>query len=153
MDAVDGARRSPGVTSMIALQRSVGNASTVALMRTAHEAADEAPVTLTIPEVVDRASVSSWNLEYDGHHNLVGLRLTRPMDENSPRLARATTTGWPGDATATFLVRKLTPLGWIRVLTITMDGCMVSSYSPGGDYESVGLTFTRARLDQDGVSP
>jgi type VI protein secretion system component Hcp len=121
-------------------------------MRRAHRAADESPVTLTIPEVVDSATVSSWSLEYDAHHNLVGMNITRPMDANSPLLARATTTGWPAEVTATFLVRRLTPLGWVRVLTITMEGCMVSSYNPGGDYESVGLMFTRAHLDQNGVS-
>lgn len=121
-------------------------------MRRSPDVREEAPITLTIPEVVDGATVSSWSLEYDAHHNLEGLTLTRPIDANSPRLARATTTGWPPDATATFLVRRLTPLGWIRVMTITMEGCLVNSYSPGGEYESVGLTFNRAHLDRDGGS-
>jgi hypothetical protein len=75
------------------------------------------------------------------------------MDANSPRLAKAMTDGWPPDVTATFLVRRLTPLGWVRVLTITMEGCMVSSFSPHAAYESVGLTFSHARVDQEGVSP
>ena len=138
---------------MMALQRNAGNASTVALLRRAHDVRDEPPVTLSIPEVVDGATVSTWSLEYDGHHNVEGLNITRPMDADSQRLAKAMTTGGPPNVTATFVVRRLTPLGWIRVLTITMDGCMVSSYSAGGDYESVGLTFTRAHFDQDGVSP
>jgi hypothetical protein len=138
---------------VIALQRSVGNSSTVALMRRAHDVREEAPITLTIPELVDGATVSSWSLEYDGHQNLVGLNMTRPTDADSPRLARAMTTGWPADVAATFIVRRLTPLGSIRVLTITMDNCLVNSYSSHGDYDSVGLTFTRAHLDRGGVSP
>ena len=46
------------------------------------------------------------------------------------------------------MVRKLTPLGWVRQLTLTMDDCMVSSYQPGENYESVGLTFTGLHIEQ-----
>jgi type VI protein secretion system component Hcp len=137
---------------MIALQRSAGNASTVALMRRAHDVREEAAVLLTIPDVVDRAEVSSYGLEYDAKRRLAGLNITRPSDADSPRLAKASIDGAP-NVTATFLVRRLTPLGWVRVMTITMDNCMVSSFAMHGDHDEVGLTFTQAHLDYEGVSP
>jgi type VI protein secretion system component Hcp len=125
---------------MLALQRSAGNAATAGLMRRAHDVREESPVALTIPEVVDRAEVATYSLEYDAKHRLVGLNITRPTDADSPRLAKASIDG-PPNVTATFLVRGP------RVLTITMDNCMVSSFAVHGAYESVGLTFSHAHLD------
>lgn len=140
------AARPAGALSIIALQRSAGNASTLALMRRARTVVDESPVTFTVPGVVDRASASSWGFD-DVRGKPTGLNITRPTDANSPRLAKANTDGAAG-VTATLLVRKLTPLGWIRELTLTMEDCMVSSYVAGDDYESVSLTFSRLRMEQ-----
>ena len=133
--------------SLIALQRSAGNASTVALMRRASHAADEPPVSLTLPGVVDHIAVSSWSVADQPHGGPTGLDITRPTDANSPRLAKALTDGAPG-ATATLLVRKLTPLGWVPQLTVTLEDCMVSSYQPHDDYESIGLTFSRMQVER-----
>lgn len=126
---------------MIALQRSVGNASTLALMRRAHVP----PLALTIPEVVVGAVAETYSLEYDGNHKLVGLNITRPTDADSPRLAKASTNG-PPNVTATFLVRGP------RALTITMVNCMVSSFVAHGAYDSVQLRFSNAHLDYAGES-
>jgi hypothetical protein len=45
-------------------------------------------------------------------------------------------------------VRKLTPLGWVQQMTMTLEGCMVSSYQAGDKDESVGLTFTGMQVEQ-----
>jgi type VI protein secretion system component Hcp len=133
---------------MLALARRAGNASTLALMRRARGRAEETPVTLTLPGVVDGSAVSSWSLDNDARGGrTTGLHITRPTDADSPVLARALTDGAPG-VTARLVVRKLTPLGWVRQLTLTMQDCMVSSYQPRGDYESVGLTFTGLQVEQ-----
>lgn len=129
---------------MIALQRSAGNSSAVALLRRAHVVREESPITLTIPGVVDRAAVSSWSL--GGNRHPSDLSLLRPTDADSPRLYRAVTSGATG--TATLVVRKLTPLGWVHQLTVTFDGCTVSSYQPGERDESIGLTFTGMQVEQ-----
>jgi type VI protein secretion system component Hcp len=129
---------------MIALQRSAGNSSTVALLRRAHDVREQSPITLTIPGVVDHAAVSSWSLGGNPHPG--DLSLVRPTDADSPRLFRAVTDGSGG--TATLVVRKLTPLGWVHVLTITMEGCTVSSYQAGDKDESVGLTFAGMQVEQ-----
>jgi Type VI secretion system effector, Hcp len=136
---------SPRAAAIIALQRSAGNAATAGLMRRAHDVREQAPVTLTIPEVVDRAEVDTYSLEYDAKRRLVGLNITRPTDADSPRLAKALIDG-PPSVTATFRVRSP------HVLTITMDNCMISSFAPQGEYESVGLTFSQAHLDYPGES-
>ena len=135
---------SGGTAPLIALQRSAGNSSTVALLRRAHDVREESPVTLTIRGVVDRAAVSSWSIAHGPHPS--DLSLMRPTDSDSPRLFRAVTGGATG--TATLVVRKLTPLGWVHQMTLTLEGCMVSSYQPGGKDESVGLTFTGMEVEQ-----
>jgi type VI protein secretion system component Hcp len=133
---------------MLALQRRAGNASTMALLRRAQKVTEESPTTLTVPGLVDDAAVSSWSLDGDMRgQRATGLHISRPTDADSPVLAKALTSGAP-DVTATLVVRKLTPLGWVRQLTVTMEGCMVSSYQPGENYESVGLTFTAMRVEQ-----
>ena len=133
---------------MLALQRRAGNTSTLALLRRARDHAEETPVTLTLPGVLDGTAVSSWSLDSDMRgERATGLHITRPTDSDSPVLAKALTDGALG-VTATLVVRKLTPLGWVRQLTLTMDDCMVSSYQPGENYESVGLTFTGLHIEQ-----
>jgi hypothetical protein len=144
-DATRHAGHSPGAAAMIALQRSAGNAATAGLMRRAHDVREESPVTVTIPEVVDRAIVSSYSLEYDAKRRLVGMNITRPADADSPRLAKASIDG-PPNVTATFRVRSP------RALTITMVNCMVSSFAMHGDHDEVGLTFTEAHLEYEGGS-
>ena len=129
---------------MIALQRSAGNSSTVALLRRAHDVREESPITLTIPGVVDRAAVSSWSLGGNPHPS--DLSLLRPTDADSPRLFRAVIDGATG--TATLVVRKLTPLGWLQQMALTLEGCTVSSYQPGENDESVGLTFTGMQVER-----
>jgi type VI protein secretion system component Hcp len=116
----------------------------VALMRRAHDVRDEPPITLTIPGVVDHAAVSSWSLGGGRHPS--DLSLVRRTDADSPRLFRAVTDGAAG--TATVVVRKLTPLGWVHQLTMTLQDCTVSSYQAGGIDESVGLTFTEMQVEQ-----
>ena len=129
---------------MIGLQRTAGNASTVALMRRSHDVRDEPPITLTIPGVVDHAAVSSWSL--GGARHSTDLSVVRRTDADSPRLFQAVTNGAGG--TATIVVRKLTSLGWVHQMTLALDGCMVSSYQAGGTDESVGLTFTEMQVEQ-----
>ena len=132
------------MASVVALQRSAGNASTVALMRRAHDVRDEPPITLTIPGVVDHAAVSSWSL--GGTRRPADLSLVRRTDADSPRLFQAVTNGAGG--TATLVVRKLTALGWVHLMTLTLDGCTVSSYQAAGSDESIGLTFTEMQVEQ-----
>jgi Type VI secretion system effector, Hcp len=126
---------------MIALQRSAGNASTLALMR--RGLAEEPPMSLILPGVVGRAAVSSWSLG-DGQTR---VDLTRRVDSDSPRLAEASATGAPG-VTATLVVRRLTSLGWVHELTLTMDDCVVGSYQVHDEYESIGLTFSAVRVER-----
>jgi hypothetical protein len=142
--ALESVRRVSGASPLIALQRSAGNSSTVALLRRARDVREESPITLTIPGVVDRAAVSSWSLGGTPHPS--DLTLLRPTDTDSPRLFRAVTDGASG--TATLIVRKLTPLGWVHELTMTLEGCMVSSYQAGEKDESVGLSFTGMQVEQ-----
>jgi type VI protein secretion system component Hcp len=132
---------------MIALQRVAGNASTLALMRRASAVTQESPIVLTLPGVVDGAAVSSWQIHGDGRQSVTEVELTRPTDSDSPRLAKALMEGAPG-VTATLLVRKLTPLGWITYQTVTFDECMVSSFVTHGDSDSLYLTFNRMRVEQ-----
>ena len=129
---------------LIALQRSAGNSSTVALLRRAHDARQESPIKLTIPGVVERAAVSSWSIGGSPHPS--DLSLLRPTDSDSPRLLQAVTNGASGRAT--LVVRKLTPLGWVHQTTMTLEGCAVSSYQLGEKDESVGLTFTGMQVEQ-----
>jgi hypothetical protein len=133
-----------GVASVIGLQRIAGNASTVALMRRAQDVRDEPPITLTIPGVVDLAAVSSWSL--GGTRRPTELNLVRRTDIDSPRLFQAMTNGAGG--TAALVVRRLTPLGWVHQMTVTLEGCTVSSYRAGGSDESVGLRFTEMQVEQ-----
>jgi Type VI secretion system effector, Hcp len=144
--AVARARRSTEASAMIALQRSAGNTSALAVMRRARGIVDEPPVTFTLPGVVDGASVSSWSLG-GARGDITELHIMRRSDADSPRLAQASTTG-AAAATGTLMVRTLTPLGWIRQLTLTLEDCMVSSYHPGAEYESIGLTFSRMHVEQ-----
>lgn len=129
---------------MIGLQRTAGNASTVALMRRAHDVRDESPITLTIPGVVDHAAVSSWSV--GGTRRPTDLSLVRRTDIDSPRLFQAVTNGAGG--TAAIVVRKLTPLGWVHQMTLTLEGCTVRSYQADGSDESVGLMFTEMQVEQ-----
>jgi Type VI secretion system effector, Hcp len=131
--------RAPGQASVIGLQRSAGNASTSALVRRAREA----PMTLSLPGMADHIAVSAWSLEGPREHP--SLSITRVADSDSPRLMQALERGEP-EATATLVVAKLTPLGWVRQLTLTMDHCVVSSYSAQGDYESIDLGCTRVHF-------
>ncbi len=68
--------------------------------------------------------MSSWSLDDDTRGHTVGLEITRPTDADSPVLAKALTDGAP-DVEGRLVVRKLTPLGWIRHLTLTMADCMI----------------------------
>jgi len=133
---------------MTALQRSAGNASALALLRRASDVSHEAPITLTLPGVVDGAAVSTWSIfRGDARLPVTEVELTRPTDSDSPLLAKALMEGTPG-ATATLLVRKLTPLGWVRDLTVTFDDCMVASFESHGEFDSVWLKFTRMEVQQ-----
>jgi hypothetical protein len=128
---------------MIALQRAAGNASTVALLRHTGKLTEEPPITLTIPGVVDGAAVDTWSFGPGDHPTFVGLM--RTTDADSARLRRALTDGTTGSAT--LVMRKLTPLGWVRVHKLTMEGCTVDSYQASGEYEQVGLSFTAMELE------
>lgn len=139
--------RPAATASMISLQRSAGNTSTLALLRRARKPAEESPATLTLPGVLDHATVSSWSITTNGRGQTSELQFTRPTDAESPALAKALTGGTPGGP-ATLVVRRLTPLGWIHKLTLTMEDCMVSSFSPGGEYESVTLAFSRMHFEE-----
>ena len=46
------------------------------------------------------------------------------------------------------VVRKLTPLGWVRQLTVTMTDCLIDSFLVHADYESLRLTFSRMQVEQ-----
>ena len=132
---------------MVALERSAGNTSTMAVLRRAREVTDEAPITLTLPGVVNDAVVSSWSFDRDSRGETTGVEITRPTDADSPVLAKALTDGEP-DVVGRLVVRKLTPLGWVRQLTVTMAGCMVESFVVGEGYESLRLTFSRVQVHQ-----
>jgi len=132
---------------MIALQRSAGNASALALLRRASNTTLQAPITLTLPGVVDGAAVSTWSIHRGSRAPVTEVELTRPTDSDSPRLAKALMEDAPG-ATATLLVRKLTPLGWIRDLAVTFEECTVTSFESHGEFDSLWLRFTRMEVDQ-----
>jgi len=132
---------------MIALQRAAGNASTLALLRRARTIADDPPVALTLPGLVDGAAVSSWDLERDVQGTPGALALTRPIDANSQVLAKALFDGAPG-IEGTLVVRRLTPLGWVRQLTVRMADCMVDQYLVHENYESLRLIFSRVQVEQ-----
>jgi hypothetical protein len=131
---------------MLALQRSAGNTSTMALLRRARKLTDEAPITLTLPGVVNDAVVSSWSFDRDFRGQVTAVEITRPTDTDSPILAKALTDGPPVEGRV--VVRKLTPLGWIRQHTVTMTDCLVESFMTHGGYESLRLTFSRVQVDQ-----
>jgi type VI protein secretion system component Hcp len=131
---------------MIALQRSAGNTSTLALLRRARSLTDDYPITLTLPGVVDHAAVSSWSLDGDTRGSATGLEITRPTDADSPAFAKAMTGGSPVEGR--LVVRKLTPLGWVRHLTVTMTDCLVDSFLVRADYESLRLTFGRMQVER-----
>jgi hypothetical protein len=137
---------------MLALQRTAGNASALALLRRANNVAEEPSISLTLPGVVDRAPVSSLSMgPRDAKGGTTSMSIIRPTDANSPRLMQATQTGLPDDATATLVMRKRTPRGWVHQMTLVMDRCTVASYtSSDGGYEYVGLHFSRAHIDQEG---
>lgn len=132
---------------MIALQRAVGNTSTVALLRRAGKITEEPPIMFTLPGVVDHAAVDSWSMGTN-RGEPTSVEILRPIDENSPRLMEANKRGWPDDATATLVVRRLTPLGWVRQLTLTMEHCLVASYQIGEHEESVQLSFAGMQVEQ-----
>jgi type VI protein secretion system component Hcp len=131
---------------MLALQRRAGNASTAALLRRARDLADQAPITLTLTGVVDGATVSSWSLDHDMGGGTTGLEITRPIDADSPVLAKSLSDGAPVDGR--LVVQKLTPLGWVRQLTVRMTDCLVDSFLAHEDYESLRLSFSRVRVER-----
>jgi len=139
--------RARGAASVLALQRSAGNASAVALLRRAHKVEDEPPVALTLRGLVDGAPVSSWSLDHDMRGRPTGLEITRPLDDNSPIFAKALFDGAPG-IDGTLVVRRLAALGWVRQLTVTMADCLVDHYMVHEGYESIRLAFSRAQVDQ-----
>jgi hypothetical protein len=139
--------RASGATSLFALQRGAGNASALALLRRARKIDDEPPVALTLQGLVDGAAVSSWSLDRDTRGKTDGLELTRPIDANSPIFAKALFDEAPG-IDGTLVVRRLTPLGWVRRLTIAMADCVVDQYAIHDGYESVRLTFTGLQVEQ-----
>jgi len=147
VDRRPAARSSDGTASMLALQRSAGNTSTMALLRRASGLAQETPAVLTLSGLVNDAAVSSWNLARDMRGETSGLELTRPIDVDSPVLAKALFDGAP-NAGGRLTVRKLTPLGWVRQLTVTMADCTVASYQVHDNYESVRLEFSRVQVEQ-----
>ena len=132
---------------MVALQRSAGNASAVALLRRASSVAQDAPITLTLPGVVDGAAVSTWHIHTDSRRPATDVEIIRPTDTDSPRLTRALAEG-ARSATATLFVRRLTPLGWTRDMTVTFSDCSVSSFQAQGEFDSVWLRFTRMEVDR-----
>lgn len=137
---------------MLALQRAAGNASALALLRRANKVAEEPPITLTLPGVVEDAAVSSLSMgPSDATGGTTSVNIIRPTDANSPRLMQATQTGLPDDATGTLVMRKRTPRGWVHHMTLVMERCTVASYTLGDDgYEYVGFHFSWAHIDQQG---
>lgn len=121
---------------MLALQRSAGNTSTLALLRRERTPVDEPPMTLSLPGVAEHAALWSWSFDERTRGAPTGVCITRPTDADSPALARAARDGTPG-VTATLRVNKL---------LVTMENCMISSYLVGDHGESVGLAFTGLRL-------
>ena len=132
--------RTSVVGAVLALQRQVGNSAATQLV----EGAGHTEMALDLPGVGDHIAVNSFQLETRGHGEVVGVTLTRPVDANSPRFMRAAATGEPGTR-ATLTVG--TP-GSLHHLVLRLEACLVMSYSPAGDWESVGLTFTRADFEQ-----
>jgi hypothetical protein len=121
---------------MLALQRSAGNTSTMALLRRERPPVDERPMMLNLPGVAEHAAVWSWGFDNPTRGTPTGLHITRLTDADSPALAKAARDGTPG-LTATLRVGPL---------TLTMEDCTVSSYDIGDRGESVGLSFTGLRL-------
>jgi hypothetical protein len=122
---------------MLALQRSAGNTSTLALLRRERRPSDEPPMTLSLPGVAEHTALSSWSFDNETRGTPpTGVYITRLTDADSPALARAAREGTPG-VTATLRVRQL---------TLTMEDCTISSYVVGDQSESVGLTFTGLRV-------
>jgi type VI protein secretion system component Hcp len=131
---------------MLALQRSAGNTSTLALLRRARARTDEAPMTLTLPGIVSDAVVSSWSFDRDSRSEITGVEITRPTDADSPVLAKAMIDGPRVEGRV--VVRKLTPAGWVRQLTVTMDDCSVSSFQIDRDHDRLELTFSSVQVEQ-----
>jgi hypothetical protein len=137
---------------MLVLQRTAGNASALALLRRANNVADEPPISLTLPGVVDRAAVSSLSIgPSDGKGGTKSVSIIRPTDANSLPLMRAAQSALPDDATGTLVIRRWTPRGWVREVTLAMERCTVDSYTQNYDgYEYVGFHFSRAHIDREG---
>jgi hypothetical protein len=125
------------MASMLALQRTAGNASTLALLRRERSAVDEPPMTLSLPGVSEHIALWSWSFDNESHGRPTGLHITRPTDADSPTLAKAAREGSAG-VTATLRARQL---------TLTLDDCAISSYVVGDRAESLGLTFTGLHLE------
>jgi hypothetical protein len=122
---------------MIALQRSAGNASTLALLRRERTQVDEPPMTLSLPGVAEHAALWSWSFDTESRGTPTGLHITRQTDADSPALAKAARDGTPG----------ITAVLRVRQLTLTLEDCTISSYIVGDQGESVGLTFTGMRVE------
>jgi len=137
---------------MLALQRPAGNASALALLRRAKKVTEEAPITLSLPGVVEHAAVSSLSMgPRDATGGTTSVSILRPTDANSPRLMQAAQTGLPDDATGSLAMRKRTPRGWVHQMTVVMERCTVDSYLPNDDgYEYVSFHFSQAHIDQQG---
>ena len=73
--------------------------------------------------------------------------ITRPTDADSPALAKALTDGAP-DVDGRLVVRKLTPLGWVRDLTVTMADCLVDSFVHPPRVRSLRFAFSRMQVEQ-----
>jgi hypothetical protein len=122
---------------MLALQRSAGNTSTMALLRRERPPVDERPMTLNLPGVAEHAALWAWSFDNPSRQGTpTGLHITRPTDADSPALAKAARDGTPG-ITATLRVPHL---------TLTLEDCTISSYDLGDRGESLGLTFTGLRF-------
>jgi hypothetical protein len=137
---------------MLALQRTAGNASALALLRRTNNVADDPPISLSLPGVVDDAAVSSLGMgPSDGKGGTTSVSIIRPTDANSLPLIRAAQTAWPDDATGMLMMRRWTPHGWVRGLTLSMERCTVASYAQNDDgYEYVSFHFSQAHIDQQG---
>jgi type VI protein secretion system component Hcp len=96
---------------------------------------------------VDSAAVSTWHVHAGMRQPATEVELTRPTDADSPRLAKALAEGARSTA-ATLLVGELTPLGWIRDMTVTFSDCSISSFQTYGQYDSVWLGFARMEIVQ-----
>jgi hypothetical protein len=132
--------RASAAGAFLALQRLAGNSAATQLA----EAATKSDIDLELPGVGDHIAVDAFSLETGRHGEVVGVTLTRHVDANSPGFMRAAATGEPG----TRAVLVANKPGAAHRLILSLEACIVTSYSPSGDSETVGLSFTRADFEQ-----